>query len=78
MVRVRVRDSGRGIALDDQLGLFVKQPGGARRAGHRDDTGLGLVFCKMAADVLGGSITVDSAPGAGTVFTVTVPATEVI
>jgi len=78
MVRVRVRDSGRGIPLEDQPALFVKQPGAARRAGHRDDTGLGLVFCKMAADVIGGTITVDSTPGAGTVFTITVPATEVL
>jgi signal transduction histidine kinase len=78
VVRLRVRDSGRGIAFEDQPLLFIKQPGAPRRAGHRDDTGLGLVFCKMAAEVIGGSIVVDSALGAGTVFTVTVPATEAI
>jgi signal transduction histidine kinase len=76
LVRLRVRDTGRGIAIEDQAFLFVKQPGAARRAGHRDDTGLGLVFCKMATEVIGGSISVDSAPGAGTIFTVTVPANE--
>jgi signal transduction histidine kinase len=76
LVRLRVRDTGRGIAIEDQAFLFVKQPGAARRAGHRDDTGLGLVFCKMATEVIGGSISVDSAAGAGTIFTVTVPANE--
>jgi signal transduction histidine kinase len=78
VVRLRVCDTGRGIPLEDQPLLFVKQPGVARRAGHRDDTGLGLVFCKMATQVIGGNIAVDSAPGAGTTFTVTVPATETI
>ncbi|MFI5366851.1 MAG: protoglobin domain-containing protein [Candidatus Binatia bacterium] len=78
VVRLRVRDTGRGIALEDQGFLFVKQPGASRRAGHRDDTGLGLVFCKMASEVIGGTISVDSALGAGTVFTITVPATETI
>ena len=63
--------------LDDQPQLFVKQPRARQQPGHRDDTGLGLVFCKMAAEVLGGSIAVDSAPGAGTSFTVSLPAAGV-
>ena len=75
-VRLRVRDTGRGIALEDQPHLFEKQPRRTRPAEHRrDDTGLGLVFCKMAVEAIGGTIGVDSTPGAGTTFTVTIPAT---
>ena len=75
-VRLRVRDTGRGIALEDQSHLFEKQPRRTRHAEHRrDDTGLGLVFCKMAVEAIGGTIGVDSTPGAGTTFTVTIPAT---
>ncbi len=70
-VQLRVRDSGRGIAPEAQARLFAK-PGRVHGA-HRDDTGLGLVFCKMAVEQMGGTIVVDSAPGAGATFTVTLP-----
>jgi signal transduction histidine kinase len=72
-VELRVRDVGRGIGTEEQATLFRKH---ARRPGrdHRDDTGLGLVFCKMAVEMLGGAIRVDSAPGQGAMFIVTVPA----
>jgi len=73
-VCLRVRDTGRGIPLEDQAGLFTKHSRGSHRPeGHRDDTGLGLVFCKMAAELIGGTIDVLSAPGAGTIFNVTLP-----
>lgn len=71
-VELRVRDAGRGISSEEQATLFLKQARPAR-GGHRDDTGLGLVFCKMAVEVMGGKIRVDSAPGAGTVFALTLP-----
>jgi signal transduction histidine kinase len=75
-VALRVSDAGRGIPLDEQPLLFVKHPRASARSGQsRDDTGLGLVFCKMAVDLLGGAIDVESVPGAGTIFTVTLPAT---
>jgi signal transduction histidine kinase len=73
-VHIRVRDNGRGIAPEDQALLFVKH---SRRSQHnhaREDTGLGLVFCKMAVEVMGGAIGVESDVGAGSVFTVTLPA----
>ncbi len=71
-IEVRVRDGGRGIAPEEQATLFLKQARPARE-GHREDTGLGLVFCKMAVEVMGGHIRVESAVGAGTVFAVTLP-----
>jgi signal transduction histidine kinase len=72
-VVLRVRDYGRGIAPEDQALLFLKHARPARRDQRRDDTGLGLVFCKMAVEVLGGTIAVESALGAGSMFTVQLP-----
>jgi signal transduction histidine kinase len=71
-VELRVRDAGCGIPPEEQATLFLKQARPARD-GHRDDTGLGLVFCKMAVEVMGGRICVESALGAGTVFVLTLP-----
>ena len=38
------------------------------------DTGLGLPFCKLAVERMGGRISLASSPGLNTVFTVTLPA----
>ncbi|MGH7894063.1 MAG: protoglobin domain-containing protein, partial [Candidatus Binatia bacterium] len=73
VVRLRVRDAGRGILPEEQATLFVKHGRRPRREQSRDDTGIGLVFCKMAVEVMGGTIGVESAPGAGATFTVTLP-----
>jgi len=70
-VHVGVRDSGRGIPLEEQARLFA--PASRVQGSHRDDTGLGLVFCKMAVERMGGTIGVESVPGAGATFTVTLP-----
>jgi signal transduction histidine kinase len=60
---------------DEQAALFTRghAPLADGRVRSREDTGLGLVFCKMAVDVIGGTIAVESAPGAGTTFTVALP-----
>jgi len=67
-----VRDSGPGIAPENLSRIFnpfftTKPPG--------KGTGLGLSICLAIATRLGGTITVDSAPGAGAAFTVHLPAT---
>jgi len=69
-----VRDSGRGIPYEEQAFLFTKNRRRGRRAGSREDTGLGLVFCRLAVDAMGGSIGVASAEGQGATFTVSLPA----
>ncbi|GIW44834.1 MAG: hypothetical protein KatS3mg077_2116 [Candidatus Binatia bacterium] len=73
-VEIFVADTGRGIPIEDQATLFDKNRR-ALRGSHREDTGLGLVFCKMAAETMGGSIGVWSEPGAGTKFVVSLPVT---
>jgi signal transduction histidine kinase len=71
LLEVRVRDSGRGIPPEDQAGLFSRSR--RRRSANRDDTGLGLIFCKMAIERMGGTIALESAPEAGTTFVITLP-----
>lgn len=67
-----VADQGIGIPADEVAHLF----GSFHRAsnvGSIAGTGLGLAIIKEAVDLHGGDITVQSQPGAGTTFTVTMP-----
>lgn len=74
---VRVRDEGVGISQEDQGELFrpfsrLGGPGSSGVAG----TGLGLYITKALVERQGGTIRVDSVPGAGSTFAYTVrPAT---
>ncbi|MBL0420538.1 histidine kinase [Ramlibacter sp. AW1] len=73
-VRFAVVDTGIGIAPDMQAGLFqdfsqVDSPLQKRLRG----TGLGLSLSKRLAELLGGSVDLESAPGQGSTFSVTIP-----
>jgi len=70
-----VRDTGIGIAAADIPRLFeefsqIHNPLQRRAKG----TGLGLSLSRKLAELLGGEITVTSTPGAGSSFTLTIPA----
>ena len=70
-----VRDQGPGIPEEDKKLLFRSfQKLSARPTGGEKSTGLGLAIVKKIVDAHGGQITVNGAPGGGTVFAVTVPA----
>ena len=75
--RFTVRDTGIGIAPGDLPHIFDRfwRADPARsRTGERPGTGLGLAITKWIAEAHGGSITVQSRPGRGTMFTVRLPA----
>ena len=76
-VRVAVRDSGPGIAPEDQLRIFEEFQQAAAGKEQREGTGLGLALSKRLVELHGGRIWVESAPGKGStfVFTLPVPAT---
>ncbi len=74
-VVLRVRDSGIGISAEQQHRLFdrfFRSVEAQQRA--IQGTGLGLAVCKAIVEAHGGEITIDSAPGEGTVVTVALPA----
>ena len=73
-VCIRVSDTGIGIAAADQERIFdeftqIANPLQARVKG----TGLGLPLCRRLATVLGGSVRVESTPGSGSTFILTLP-----
>ena len=71
LAAVIVADQGKGISLENQARIFEKfervdpsEPGGS---------GLGLFISRRLARAMGGDITVDSAPGQGARFVLTLP-----
>jgi len=73
-VTLAVRDTGVGIAPEQMANVFEKfrQLDGSMTREH-GGTGLGLAISKELATVLGGTITVESEVGKGSVFKVTLP-----
>ena len=73
-VWLRVADTGIGIAKKDQRRIFdrfVQADSSASRS--YNGTGLGLSLAKEYAEMHGGTISVESEPGGGSVFTVRIP-----
>ena len=70
-----VADSGQGIAAEDVPHVFERfYRADKSRSRAEGRSGLGLAICKAIVDSHGGSIDVSSQPGAGTTFTVRLPA----
>jgi signal transduction histidine kinase len=68
-VRFHVIDTGVGIAPEQQQVIFeeFKQLENARR--HTVGTGLGLPISRRLMELMGGTLTVESIPGVGSIFT---------
>jgi signal transduction histidine kinase len=75
-LHITVADSGPGVPLPDRQRIFEKY---AQLDAHtRRGKGLGLTFCKMAAEVHGGLLTVEDSPLGGALFRLALPFEGVI
>jgi PAS domain S-box-containing protein len=76
-VRVEVRDTGIGLAPDEQAQLFTRFFRARNKATREvGGTGLGLAITRSLIELHGGEISVTSAPGQGSTFCCTLPAVQ--
>ena len=75
-LRIEVADQGCGMSEEAVSRIFEPfyQAGGS---GSADGTGLGMPITHQFVRLMGGEITVQSEPGQGSVFTITLPARQV-
>jgi len=71
---VTVQDTGIGMApsvIPELFGAFRQESTGTRRS--HEGSGLGLTIVRRLVDLMNGTITVDSAKGQGSTFTLELP-----
>ena len=68
-----VRDTGAGMDAED-LARIAKPFAQGRNAKGRSGTGLGLAMVQRLAELQGGQVRIETAPGEGTHVLVTIPA----
>jgi len=74
-IELAISDTGIGMTAEQQAKLFEEfSQADASTARHYGGTGLGLAISRKLARMMGGDVTVTSAPGKGSVFTVRLPA----
>lgn len=74
-IRIMVRDTGPGMSPEQMANLFEafgKQEGETSSI-YRETPGIGLPLSQRLCRLMGGNLTVDSAPGRGACFTIDVP-----
>jgi signal transduction histidine kinase len=71
---ILVQDNGPGVAPAFQERIFgvFQRLHGREHPGN----GLGLAFCRKAIEGMGGRISIESTPGAGSCFRLTLPAID--
>jgi heavy metal sensor kinase len=78
-IEIIVEDTGRGIPPEYQAHIFdrfYRVPGSGTAPGPEQGLGLGLSFVAWIVKAHDGKIDVESVPGKGTRFTITLPAAE--
>jgi PAS domain S-box-containing protein len=73
---ISVRDHGAGIDPDDVARIFEPFQRGERSRPDVPGIGIGLTSARQIAERHGGSITVESAPGQGSTFTIRLPTSQ--
>jgi PAS domain S-box-containing protein len=77
MVQIRVEDTGIGIPAEERERIFDPfQQVGRSLNRPREGVGLGLAISRDLAQAMGGSLTVKSTPGQGSIFMLTLPVPE--
>ncbi|MBK9160085.1 MAG: response regulator [Nitrosomonadales bacterium] len=71
---IEVEDSGPGISAEDQKRLFQPFVQFGKQPGDNQGTGLGLSITRQFVQLMGGTISVESTPGKGSIFRVVLPA----
>jgi len=75
-VEISVRDRGVGVPAEDQRRIFAKFARGTNAAASgAKGTGLGLAMVRHTVTAHGGHVRLESAPGEGSTFTITLPVT---
>lgn len=69
-LEIKVKDNGCGMSQGEKKNVFKPFYQASNAEGG---TGIGLPLVKLAAEAMGGRVDLDTAPGVGSVFTVTIP-----
>jgi signal transduction histidine kinase/ActR/RegA family two-component response regulator len=69
-LRLSVQDTGMGMSAEQLQSLFEPFNRLGRELGAEEGTGIGLVVTKRLVELMGGTITVSSTPGMGSVFSI--------
>ncbi len=73
-LEVAVRDTGIGIAEEDQQAVFEEfRQVGRHYTNKQEGTGLGLALTRRFVELHGGAVRLESVPGKGSTFTFTIP-----
>lgn len=76
ILRINIADTGPGIALEKQKGLFLPFERLGRETGSIEGTGIGLTITKRIVELMGGQIGYESKPDQGSTFWVDLPLSD--
>jgi signal transduction histidine kinase len=75
-VTFAVRDRGPGVSPEERDAIFDRFHQTESSAAHSEGAGLGLYIARQLTEAMGGWITLESEPGDGATFIVTIPTTR--